>query len=154
MKRALRISFLLLAVSWLASACYENILYHSFQTVPRSGWGKSDTLFFNVPVSDSLHLLHLYAEVRNLNNFAYRELYLFVSYAQDSAVWKTDTISFPLANKDGRWEGDGTGNLYQSKQSFGAIYPRHSGSLTIKVSHGMKDEVLEGIQDVGICIEK
>ncbi len=155
MKRLLRHSFLALATAWLATACNEHTVYHSFQTISSKGWGKSDTLFFQVSVNDSLHPYRLTTEVRNLNNYAYKDLYLFVSHNfADSTVWKTDTIAFVLADEEGRWQGNGTGYLYQSGVPFCTVQPAHPGNYTIKVSQGMKDETLTGIHDVGVRVEK
>ncbi len=155
MKGILRYSLLLLATAWLVSACNEHTVYYSFQSIPSEGWRKSDTLFFKVPLTDSLQPLRFYAEVRNLNSYAYRELHLFVNQNfEDSTRWKTDTLTLVLADKDGRWNGDGVGYLYQSAQPLGTIRPKHPGTYTIKVSHGMKNEILTGINDMGFRIEK
>ncbi|EKC75634.1 gliding motility protein, partial [human gut metagenome] len=36
------------------AACNENTVYHSYQSLPDEGWGKSDTLSFLIPVTDSI----------------------------------------------------------------------------------------------------
>ncbi len=155
MKRLLRHSFIALSIAGLATACNDHTVYHSFQATPSQGWSKSDTLFFDVPLNDSLQPYQLTAEVRNLNDYAYKELYLFVNHNfTDSTIWKTDTVSFVLTDKDGQWTGAGVGNLYQSSVTFGTVQTPHSGTYTIKVSQGMKDEKLIGIRDVGFRLDK
>lgn len=154
MKTLLRNSSLLLLVAWLATACIEHTVYHSYQPIPCRGWNKSDTLIFRVPIADSLSTLQLFAEVRNKNEYPYQDLYLIVSHnLQDSTVFQTDTLRFILADKEGKWQGAGWGSLFQSALPIGTAIAR-PGNYTFKLSQGMKDETLGGITDVGIKIER
>lgn len=155
MKSLLRNSILTMAVAAALSACDDHTLYHSYQSIPEKGWNKSDTLLFQMPINDSLTVLRLSAGVRNENNYPYQDLYLFISHnLEDSTKWQTDTLEFTLSDKDGKWMGTGWGNLYQSVQPMKSAVIRHAGNYTIKVSHGMKDEVLDGISNIGIKIER
>lgn len=143
----------MLLTTWVLTACDENTVYHSYQSTPPDGWKKSDTLFFNVPVKDSLALLQLSAEIRNESNYAYRNIYLSVSHnLEDSTVWKTDTLLLILADKEGKWNGTGWGSLFQSTLPIGSAIVRHPGNYTFKITHGMQDELLKGINDVGVKI--
>lgn len=155
MKSLLKSNIWLLFAGWLLTGCNGNTVYHSYQSTSSGGWSKSDTLFFNAPVKDSLVQLHLSAEVRNGSHYSYRNLYLLVSNnLKDSITWETDTLQFVLADKEGKWNGVGWGSLFQSTLSMGTAVPRHPGNYTFKVTHGMRDNVLEGINDIGIKIEK
>ena len=130
MKSLLRNSLFCLFGACLMAACNENTVYHSYQSLPNEGWGKSDTLSFQCPVTDSIpSTLRLFAEVRNRSEYPYRNLYLFIhENLLDSTVWRTDTIA---VNR-----------------------PLHPGNYTVKIVHGMQDEKLTGLNDVGIRIEK
>lgn len=153
MTNLLRNISLLLLTAWLASACMEHTVYHSYQSLPTKGWGKGDTLIFRVTIPDSLQTLKLFAEVRNDNKYAYQNLYLVVaSNLQDSTVFETDTLELTLADKEGRWTGKGWGSLFQSGRPLGTAVTRHPGNYTFKISQGMKDEQLSGISDVGIKV--
>lgn len=136
-------------------ACNENTLYHSYQSLPLEGWKKSDTLFFNIPLKDSLTLLRLSAEIRNESNYKYQNLYLIISHnLEDSTSWKTDTLQFTLSNNEGKWKGTGWGSLFQTSTYIGNAVARRPGSYTLKVFHGMQDDPLKGLNDIGIKIEK
>lgn len=153
MKNLLRNSIWILLATCLTAACNENTVYHSYQSIPTEGWKKSDTLFFNVPIKDSLALLQLSAEIRNESNYAYRNIYLTVSHnLENSTVWKTDTLLLILADKEGKWNGTGWGSLFQSTLPIGSAIVRHPGNYTFKITHGMQDELLKGINDVGVKI--
>lgn len=156
MKSLLKNSFFVLFSACLLTACNENTVYHSYQSLPDEGWGKSDTLSFQIPITDSIPTtLRLFAEVRNRIEYPYHDLHLFISQnLQDSTVWRTDTIVFSLADSTGRWTGHGWGSIYQSETFIKSVLPLRSGNYTIKVINGMKDEKLQGLSDVGIRIEK
>ena len=156
MKSLLKNSILSLFSACLLTACNEHTVYHSYQSLPNEGWGKSDTLSFQIPITDSVPTtLRLFAEVRNSIGYPYHDLHLFISQnLQDSTVWRTDTIAFSLADSTGRWMGHGWGSIFQSETFIKSVLPLHSGNYTIKVINGMKDEKLQGLSDVGIRIER
>ena len=147
--------FCLLGVCLMA-ACNENTVYHSYQSLPNEGWAKSDTLSFQCPVTDSIPAtLRLFAEVRNRSEYPYHNLYLFIQEnLLDSTVWRTDTIAINLADTTGRWLGNGWGSIYQTVVFVKSVRPLHPGNYTIKIMHGMQDEKLTGLNDVGIRIER
>lgn len=155
MKSLLRNSLFCLFGACLMAACNENTVYHSYQSLPGEGWGKSDTLSFELPITDSIPVtLELFAEVRNRSEYPYHDLHLFVSQnLQDSAVWQTDTIAICLADSSGRWTGKGWGSIYQSGVFVKSVRTLHPGNYTIKVMNGMKDEKLKGLNDVGVRVE-
>ena len=35
----------------LLTACHSNTVYHSYQSIPTTGWSKSDTLVYTLPAS-------------------------------------------------------------------------------------------------------
>lgn len=142
---------LFLTVVFLTTACDKKTVYHSYHAIPTEGWKKSDTLFFDIPVKDSLTQFNLAAEIRNKSNYVYRNLYLVISHnLEDSTVWKTDTLLLILADKEGKWNGTGWGSLFQSELPIGTIAIQHPGNYTLKIIHGMQDEILKGINDIGI----
>lgn len=138
------------------TACNENTVYHSYQTLPEEGWAKSDTLSFQIPIIDSVPpTMRLFAEVRNRSNYPYRNLHLFISQnLQDSTVFQIDTLTINLADSTGKWKGKGWGSIYQSAIFFKSVRPLHSGNYTFKIISGMKDEMMNGLNDIGIRVEK
>lgn len=151
-----RNSIFAMIIACAATACNDHIVYHSYQTLPVEGWKKNDTLFFQIPVTDSVPTtFRLFAEARNKSDFPYRDLYLFINQnLLDSTVWKTDTVTIHIADSTGRWLGSGWSNIYQSETFIKSVRSLHSGNRFIKITSGMKDENLSGLNDIGIRIEK
>ena len=154
MKVLLKNSAMLLLASCLAVGCMKQTVYHSYQPIPNKGWGKSDTLVFQIPVVDSLPVtLQLAAEVRNNTMYPYQNLFVIVSHnLQDSLTFQTDTLEFVLADQEGNWKGSGWGSLLQSTLPLGKVQVKGAGNYVLKMSHGMKDETLTGIRDAGISL--
>jgi len=147
--------FTLLLSLLVLAACDSNTMYHSYLHLPKEGWGKSDTLTFKAPITDSLASYRISVEVRNRDDYPYSNLYLFISHnTQDSTVFVTDTVKYTLADKSGKWLGTGLGDLYQSASSYTFVAPRRSGNLTFRVTHGMRDNTLMGINDIGLEIKR
>jgi len=141
----------------ICTACnYQHKVYHSYQSLPAKGWSKSDTLLYDIPVTDSVPTTwHIYAEIRNKSYYPYQNLYLFVSNnLLDSATWKNDTIELALTYSNGKWRGAGWTSLFQTEAFIGSVVTSHPGKYSVRIAHGMKDEVLMGLNDIGIRIEK
>lgn len=156
MKSLLRNSLFCLLYVCFTAACNENTVYHSYQSLPEEGWKKSDTLSFQLPITDSIPTtVRLFAEVRNRTNYPYHELHLLINQnLQDSIVWKSDTITIQLADSTGRWTGKGWGSIYQSEIFIKSVRPLHAGNYKLQIISEMQDDILQGINDVGIRIEK
>ncbi len=156
MKSLLKNSILSLFSACLLTACNEHTVYHSYQSLPNKGWGKSDTLSFQIPITTAflLHSGFLRKSATVSNILIMTSIYLSVRNLQDSTVWRTDTIAFCLADSTGRWTGHGWGSIYQSETFITSVRPLHPANYTIKIMSGMKDEKLQGLSDVGIRIEK
>lgn len=146
---------MLLATFFFACQDRSGMVYHKYQSTADSGWAKKDTLKLDAFPSDSACEVIMTAEVRNNLHYPYSDLYLVIKQnIADSIHWQTDTVKFVLADKLGRWTGIGGGNYYQSSTYVRTLkLPPHPMHTIIKVSHGMKDNILKGITDVGFRLE-
>lgn len=154
-KRFLQKSLILLFVASLFMACDKQVVYHVYQSLPTDGWHRKDTLFFHVNAPDSATIYHLSIEVRNRNNYPYQNLPLLIYYDSPEAKnIKSDTLDLRLANTTGIWQGDGWGGLYQSAFHAGIIHAGKGGEYCFKVTYLLPDEVLPGINDIGIKLKR
>lgn len=147
---------LLTASAYLVAACDNRTVYHSYQHIPEYGWAKNDTLFYNIPIKDSLASCQLSVEIRNQDNYPYRNLFLAISYIHpaDSSFFITDTIECILADANDKWIGTGIGTLFQSKHNYPRSFSLHKRNYTVKLYHLMKESPLKGLSDIGIKIQK
>lgn len=147
----LKKSLILLFAASLCMACDKQTVYHTFQSLPTEGWQQKDTLDFNVMVADSATLYNVSVEVRNRNNYPYQNLPLLIHYdSPEPQSTRRDTLELKLADSAGIWLGDGWGGLFQSAFPAGQVRIEKAGEYHIKITHLLPDELLPGVNDIGI----
>jgi gliding motility-associated lipoprotein GldH len=94
-------------------------------------------------------------DIRNKGNYPYSNLWLFLSIRSPDGKQVTDTVEFTLAEASGRWKGSGLGGLYDNQILYKkSVYFPHKGYYRFSLKQGMRDNVLKGINDIGIRVEK
>jgi len=59
-----------------------------------------------------------------------------------------------LADQTGRWLGNGMSNLISYEQPLLLKTKLRKGHYTFKLSHNMREDLISGVNDVGIKVEK
>jgi gliding motility-associated lipoprotein GldH len=137
------------------TACDKNLIFEKYQTIPGNGWHQDSLAAFTIPIADTLQNYNLYINVRNDIDYNYSNLWLFVELIQPGEIGITDTLEILLADPSGRWLGEGFGGIKTRQVRYkGGVYFPVSGEYKINIQQGMRDELLEGITDVGFRIEK
>ena len=137
------------------SSCDRNLIFEKYQPISENGWHKDSLAIFNIPVTDTLQNHNLYINIRNDIEYKYSNLWLFIEINQPGEIGIADTLELILADPKGKWLGDGFGGIKtrQVKYKGGVFFPV-SGEYKINIQHGMRDELLEGITDIGFRVEK
>src|SRR5690554_194793 len=146
---------LIFSVIVLFSACDSGRVFDQYYEIPKNGWHKDSVFNFEVPVEDSIHNHNFYIQIRNETNYPFSNVWLFVDVIYPDGEAVQDTIEVVLAEPSGKWLGKGFGGI-KTRQ---AIYKRDvqfsiPGDLIISIRHGMREELLHGIHDVGFRVEK
>ena len=139
---------------WGLSSCSHNEMYYQYQSFQKASWHKDSIARFEVLVSDTLSTFDIDVKIRNNNSYQFENLWLFVDFTLPSGESRRDTLECILADHFGKWEGKGF-SLYDLEKSYksNVRYPQ-SGVYTYSIQHGMRQDVLKGISDVGIRILK
>jgi gliding motility-associated lipoprotein GldH len=139
----------------LIIACDRNRVFEEYQPIPHDGWHKDALINFNVPITDTFENHNLYINVRNDVKYSYSNLWLFVEINQPGEISVTDTFELSLADPSGRWLGDGFGGVKTRQVVFrrNVFFPV-SGEYKFNIQHGMREELLQGITDIGFRVEK
>lgn len=154
-KKLLRKSLVLLFIASLCMACDKQTVYHAFLSLPTEGWQRKDTLSFQVTVPDSATYYNIFIEVRNRSSYPYQNLPLHICYDNPEVQdFKRDTLEIRLADSTGVWLGNGWGGLYQSSLRAGIVRVGKAGEYRFKITHLLPDELLPGINDVGIKLKR
>ena len=92
--------------------------------------------------------------MRNTSNYAYRNLYLFIEMTSPSNKYFVDTVEVYLADSKGKWTGSGIGNVWQNQVPLlQNVKLKEIGKYSVNINQGMRHEVLDAINDVGIRVE-
>lgn len=144
---------ILLAV--ILTGCQQKIAYYQYRSIPETGWQRNDTLSFAVETADSARMYRMDLEVRNRNDYPYRNLAVGIAVTTpDSLSLPTDTLQLLLADEAGHWIGRGQSNLYQYTAAAGGIHVHCPGTYRIRVFSLLPDSILPGLNDIGIRLER
>lgn len=141
---------LLLLSSILFAACSKTTIYSEFRNIDSLSWNKDSILRYEYEIEDTTSLYTILLCVRHTEIYPYQNMWLFVD-----DLPKHDTLEFFLADDRGRWLGNGKNGIIEMPVLYEQHYTfPHSGKYSMEVRHGMRDEWLSGISDVGLVIRK
>lgn len=139
----------IIAISLVFVGCNKGLVYSHYSPVSLAGWDKDSAVVFDFAITDTSKTYDLILHIRHTERYSYQNMWLFVTTEPQPA----DTIEFYLADERGRWLGNGQGSLfdmpvfYEENKHFA-----DTGSYVISVQHGMRNEQLVGISDIGLEI--
>ena len=137
-------------------SCDSNKVFEEYIEVENANWQKEDIASFEFEASDTITPHNIYINVRNTGNYAYSNLYLFVTMQGPDGAALIDTVNCTLADKRGKWLGKGVGDLWDLRMPYiGGFKFAQKGKHIVTFEQAMRvEEGLEGITDVGLRVEK
>lgn len=143
-----------LLVLFLMTACDDNRVYDYFVHTSKNGWEKTDHIDFPVPAITAKGNYDIVLQLRTDHTFPFKNIVLISDckvLPADKVV--SDTLTCRLTDNQGNKLGPGI-NLFQYSFPINKMLLNKGDSLHISVHHDMKREMLPGIVDVGIKIQK
>jgi gliding motility-associated lipoprotein GldH len=138
----------------LCAACTNKAVYHQYQAIDHFVWEKDREYYFTFMIDDAQAAYHLTFEVRNNNLYPYQNLWLFCAEEPPAGNIRRDTMECMLADAFGQWYGDGI-SLFQTGFPLRTAYRfPMPGQYTFSFRQGMRNDALQGIQEIGLRIEK
>ena len=155
MKFLKKIAFALLLVMALLSCGDKNVIFDESVIIPNASWDNQELPYFDVKVEDTLSAYNFYLNIRHLENYRYSNFYMFLHTTFPNGSQTHDTVEIVLAYPDGRWVGSGTGSMRNNNVLLNDnLYFPLKGNYRFEIEQAMREPVLEGVTDVGICFEK
>lgn len=149
--------YLLLAVlfSIIISSCDPSRVFDENKKIDKSIWSQDDPLVFLVNITDTISAHNVYLNVRNAGVYPFSNLFLFINTRFPQGQIDRDTVEVTLASPDGKWLGDGLGDIYDNRIMFhpNVRFPQ-KGEYRFEIFQAMRVNPLPGIMDAGIRIEK
>ncbi len=145
----------IVCIAWILSSCNHSVVYQSNSSVNEKGWLPTDSLVFAFSIDEINRPLNFYFNVRNTTDYPYQNLYLFITTRYPNGTYSRDTAECIFATPEGKWLGKGNGRIKDSRFIFKRnLYFPQKGDYIIVVNHGMRENSLKGIHDLGIEISK
>ena len=140
----------------LLASCGKNVVLDELHSFKDSRWHMDSvvTVVWEPEQSEDPVFMSMY--IRHSTEYPYNNLFLFRSIESTQGVEYTDTVNVALADPLGVWNGSGMSNLKTLEIPIGqgAVRFRDDERYTLKITQGMRDTVLFGIQDVGVQFEQ
>lgn len=150
-----RLTPFLLTCLIVCRACQPSAVYHQQESIDPEGWHYQDGILFEATVEDTLSLHELYLDVRNTTDYAYSNLFLFLEIEFPDNRTLKDTLECILADRKGHWTGKGFGHVRSNRFLFrDDVWFPVEGTYRFTIHHGMRDDSLTGLSDIGIRIER
>ncbi|NNC83513.1 MAG: gliding motility lipoprotein GldH [Flavobacteriales bacterium] len=145
----------LVVLTLLLVSCSKEYFFFDSEELAPDGWKAGEAVEFELNSTDTSSYLDFYLDIRNNDDYPYRNIYVFIEMDFPNGRSLRDTVHFPsLATPDGRWTGKGIGSTFDNsilyKQGKKLPLP---GDYVLRVEHAMRDTFLQGIERVGIHIE-
>jgi len=118
-------------------------------------WSYVNKIRVNFKIEDASAAYNLFLNLRVTSNYRYSNIFILIHQTGPDKKTKTARFEFKLANPDGEWLGQGTGNLYNYQVPFEAGYKFPvKGTYQIELEQNMRDNPLHEVSDVGLRVEK
>lgn len=140
-------------VAFVLAACTGQTRYHRFLPLPAQGWGRQDTLLFQLPDSMAGDGLQMHVELRAMRSFPYTDLWLALEQC-DSAqrLLHTDTIRFLMTDSEGALSGRGQDFIEYASSALVLASDSVSRCTAVRIRHLMSSETVTGLADVGVKV--
>lgn len=120
-----------------------------------NSWHKNESKKINFEVKNAQQPKDLTFVVANNNEYPYSNLFVISTLKNEKKqVLKTDTLQYILAEPNGKWIGEGWGDVKQTFFEYKIAHQFPSkGAYTVEIQHGMRVDNLKGIENIGIKIQ-
>lgn len=142
-------------VTVLLTSCNEHIVFSEQKELSKYGWDKNDAVVFEANMTDSLSAYDVLITLRNDETYPNQNLWLFVDETAPNGTIQRDTVQCFLVDNQGHWIGSGVGSLH-----YVSVYYKQQcrfsqqGTYRYSIKHGMRYDQLQGLNDIGIKIQK
>ena len=138
----------------LFTQCNNDRIYEEYQEIKEIGWNVGDSLLFKFPNSEQMNSGTPLIGIRFNEKYPYSNCYIQLTLKDSlDRVLDKKLINVPLFNsKTGKPLGKGFGGSYTQLDTIPIQFP--SGTNSVTLSPAMREEVLQGIESVGIKVSR
>jgi len=139
----------------LSSCSDKNAIIDQNSSVENQNWTYVNKFRFDAPISDVKIPYNIYVNMRVTGDYKYSNMFILLTQVGPDKKSTTKRYELTLADKDGAWLGQGSGNLYSYQVPLIHNYQfQTAGTYSFYVEQNMRDNPLKNVSDVGIRVEK
>ena len=145
--------YLALGIVLLCVSCNSRTIYSHYAHTPLQGWEKNDSMRYGMTIPLDGHYQETIG-VRINNQYPFMGLTIIIDQTVfPSLETHCDTLNCDLVGEDGHMKGQGV-NHYQYEFPLKSIALHQGDSVSIRIHHTMKREILPGISDIGVTLKR
>lgn len=132
----------------------RNTLFHEYVAINNEEWNYDDSLHFEIDSVVTSGNLTTILEFRTSAKYPYRNISIVMEQSLRNGNKHTQkTIAYEIIDSKGRKNGEGI--TYMTHQiPFCTMNVNTGDTIDINIKHNMQDNILPGITDVGVLVEK
>ena len=135
-------------------SCTDSTLLHRYKALPTEGWDRSDSVSFFLPETVIRSGKTLTIGLRTKAQTSLRSVVLAVDWCSaTSGITFTDTIFYPLSDAEGYALMPGV-NHHQYETQRLPLRLSRDGEGTVSIRHLMRNDVVVGITEVGVRVDR
>lgn len=154
---------LLLITVFTLVGCTEksNVIFDEFSET-NGAWNKKDLKTFVVEMNDTITKHDLFMNLRLNKQYEYSNMFVILKIFQPNEITVVDTLEYQIAKADGTLLGQGFSDVKENKlwMKEKYVFPV-KGSYKFTLEQAVRklgavnaDSSLDGVLEVGLCIEK
>lgn len=149
----------ILLIATLLVSCDSNRLYEKNISIDNDMWSLEQMPNFEFENTDTISEVNLILNIRHSSIYPFSNLWVFIHALSPSSATQVDTLETTLSQKDGKWLGDGLGDIWDLQVPFKKVRLTESGTYSFEIEQAMrhgnlsKIEQLPGVMEIGLRIE-
>jgi gliding motility-associated lipoprotein GldH len=137
------------------SSCDRNVVFSGSEAMEKNTWNLMNKVSFEIPVTDTINSNNVLFTIRTGTSYPFRNIYLFVTTTSPDGKTIGDTLQYYLADEKGNWYGKGFGDIKELNLPYKSnVYFPRKGTYRFTIQHGMREQDLRVVYDMGLRIVK
>ena len=146
--------FIIIALTLLISCRSQRTLLHEFAAIDGEEWNIIDSLHFEIDSVTTGGNCETTLEFRTNANYPYRNISILMTQSlRNKNKDITKTLAYDIVDESGKNNGEGITYLTH-RIPFCTMEIQEGDTVDIFIRHNMQDNILPGIADVGVLVEK
>ena len=142
-------------------ACNNNILFKGDKEIKNTSWHTDSLVVFEFDITDTISNYLAEINIRHTIDYSFQNLFVFIYTKMPNEQNIIDTVECILADKKGKWNGKGMGDILNFTKPYKKLISfKIGGKCKIEIEQAMRYgelsaiKSLEEIISVGVCIRK